>query len=113
MSRTKKEFEGIRDFYPYYLSQHQNPRNRALHFVGTSLLLILAVSIGWTKSWQFLPLLPLCGYGFAWCGHFFVERNKPATFTYPLLSFVCDFLMYFDILRMRITLFEPANDLNG
>ena len=89
----KNELKSFEEFWPHYLGEHRNPTNRALHFVGTSLvyaivLLALAASIRW------LLLAPLVGYGFAWVGHFFVERNRPATFTYPLWSLRGDFRMH-------------------
>ena len=43
--------------------------------------------------------LPLLGYGFAWVGHFFYEKNHPATFTYPTFSLLGDFRMWFSLLR--------------
>jgi len=36
----------------------------------------------------------LSGYGFAWCGHFFVEGNRPATFQYPVWSLIADWRMW-------------------
>jgi len=90
------------EFWPLYVSQHLNPICRALHFAGTSfvcLAFVLAVldSPGW------LLMAPLAGYGFAWFGHFFFEKNRPATFTYPLWSLRADFRMYrlMWLLRMR------------
>jgi hypothetical protein len=102
-------------FWPYYVSQHHNPANRRLHFVGTSgVLLCLAASL--LVSPYALILAPLCGYGFAWVGHFFVERNRPATFQYPLWSLLGDFRMFFLMalgrmgpeVRRAETLFPPA-----
>jgi hypothetical protein len=46
-----------------------------------------------------LAAIPVIGYGFAWVGHFFFEKNKPATFTYPFYSLASDFLLFFDLLR--------------
>lgn len=95
-------FQRFSEFYPYYLSEHQNLVCRRLHFVGSLLILcVLAYSLT-TQQWQWLILLPFLGYGFAWVGHFFFEHNRPATFTYPFYSFLADWVMFKDILLGRI-----------
>ena len=95
-------FASFREFYPYYLSEHENRTCRRLHFAGTSLVIgvILAAIVRGNPMW--LLLAPLAGYGFAWVGHFFFEKNKPATFKHPLYSFIGDWVMYWDVLRGKI-----------
>ena len=82
------------EFWPYYLGEHRLPRTRALHFFGTGLAIIVLVGAIVMQAWWFLLAAVVCGYLFAWIGHFFVERNKPATFTYPLWSLYSDFRMF-------------------
>lgn len=91
-------YKNFRDFYPFYLSEHQNVVCRRLHFVGTSLVIgiVLASIINNSYSWIWLALV--AGYGFAWIGHFVFEKNRPATFKYPFYSFIGDWVMYKDIL---------------
>jgi hypothetical protein len=81
------------EFWPFYLEQHRDPTNRRLHFVGSTLALgcVVAALLVTPIAWAFAPL---CGYGFAWVGHFFFEKNRPATFTYPLWSLMGDAKMY-------------------
>jgi hypothetical protein len=93
-----QEYARFSDFYPFYLGEHRNPICRRLHFVGSSLVLCSFVWVLITGYWLGLILLPLFGYGFAWVGHFFFEKNRPATFTHPLYSFMGDWVMYRDIL---------------
>lgn len=95
-------FRSFAEFYPYYLEEHANRTCRRLHFIGTSLVIGLALAALLSQQWALLWLLPLCGYGFAWVGHFFFEHNKPATFQYPLYSLRGDFHMYRDMLTGKI-----------
>lgn len=98
----KDSFSSLREFYPYYLQEHKNKTCRRLHVVGSFLVLgILAYALA-TQQYVYLWLMPLAGYGFAWVGHFFFEKNKPATFKYPLYSFVCDWIMLKDILLRKV-----------
>jgi hypothetical protein len=97
-----KPYSSFAEFYPYYLSQHSNLTCRRLHFVGTSLVLLIAIVLIWLNQWSLLWLVPIAGYGFAWAGHFFFEHNKPATFNYPLYSLWGDWVMWKDILIGRV-----------
>lgn len=94
-------YRSFAEFYPFYLSQHVNPVCRRLHLVGSSLALAVAAWLVSTGAWVWLPATLLIGYGFAWVGHFFFEHNKPATFEYPLYSFMGDWVMLFDCLTGR------------
>ena len=93
-----KDFKSLKEIYPYYLSEHQHPTSRRLHFIGTALLfLILAAAIYLSNYW-ILWLIPIVGYGFAWVGHFFFEKNKPATFKYPFYSLASDFILFYHLM---------------
>ena len=98
------EFASFRDFYPYYLSEHRNRTCRRLHFAGTLLVFVTFLVAVITTRWALLWLLPVFGYGFAWAGHFVFEKNRPATFRYPLYSLAGDFVMFRDVLTGRIRL---------
>jgi hypothetical protein len=91
---TGERFRSYQDFWPFYVSQHRDPVCRAAHFVGTSLVFVFLVSAILFDA-RFFMAMPVAGYGFAWIGHFFFEKNRPATFTYPLWSLRGDFEMYF------------------
>lgn len=95
-------FDSFREFYPFYLGEHANPISRRLHFIGScGVLALVAVAIVQRSGWWLLAALA-CGYGFAWVGHFFFEKNRPATFRHPLYSFLGDWAMFRDILTGRI-----------
>jgi len=85
-TQTAERFTRFADFYPFYLAEHSNPTCRRLHFVGS--LLVLAILVA--------------GYGFAWVGHFVFEKNRPATFQYPLYSLLGDWVMFKDMLTGRV-----------
>ena len=94
MTPTNGQYSSLDEFWPFYVSQHLNPVNRKLHFLGTTGGLLFAAGAACLRQ----PILALAAlgtaYGAAWIGHFAFERNRPATFTYPLLSFRADFRMY-------------------
>ena len=96
------DYARFRDFYPFYLGEHRDRTCRRLHFVGSTLVLITFVALLASGQWLWWFLLPLFGYGFAWIGHFFFEKNRPATFTHPFYSFVGDWVMYRDIIAGKI-----------
>ncbi len=98
-----QQFASFREFYPFYLNEHSNRMCRRMHFIGSTLVLIMLVMTCVTQHWVLLWTLPLLGYGFAWLGHFFFEKNRPATFTHPLYSFIGDWVMYWQILTRRVT----------
>lgn len=99
MERSCRSFA---EFWPVYLREHSRPHTRALHYIGTSLVVALALFALFTGKWLWLLALPVAGYLFAWIGHFAVERNRPATFTYPLWSLAADFRMWWLWLTGRI-----------
>jgi hypothetical protein len=95
----RKKYETFAEFYPAYLSEHSNRMCRRLHFVGTSLALTcLIVLLVTANAWWLLAAL-LCGYGFAWIGHFAFEKNQPATFRQPFYSFMGDWVLYWQMLN--------------
>lgn len=90
------------EFWDFYVAEHSQPLTRLLHFIGTSLSLVLLVWIIRSGDWIYFPLCLLVGYGFAWASHFFVEKNKPATFKYPLWSLISDYKMSFYMLTGKM-----------
>jgi hypothetical protein len=100
---AKPPFASFEAFYPFYLGEHANVVNRRLHFIGTSLVIVLAISAFFLGP-QLLWALPVAGYGFAWVGHFIIEKNRPATFKHPLWSLMGDFRMYADIVRGKVSI---------
>ena len=89
----QSRFNSFADFWPHYLSEHGKPATRALHAAGTIIAVVLLVSLIATGRWWLFPLAFVPGYGLAWTGHFFIERNRPATFKHPLWSFMGDWKM--------------------
>jgi hypothetical protein len=87
------KFESYEQFWPFYVKEHSTQACRALHFAGTSLALVAIVAGILVARW-WLVAAPVAGYGFAWAGHFVFEKNRPATFAYPLWSLRADFRMY-------------------
>ncbi len=106
----KERIQIYNEFYKFYLSEHQNKTSRILHFIGTFLVFIfigIAIFMGWSWQWIFVPIV---GYGFAWVGHAFFEKNKPATFQYPIWSLISDFKLFFDIITGRLS-FDSSKDI--
>lgn len=99
---SKERIENFEAFWPFYLNEHALQTTRRFHFVGTTLGLLCAL-FGLTQGapgWILFGLIP--GYGFAWVSHFFIEKNKPASFSYPLWSFRADLKLWVLTLTGRI-----------
>lgn len=99
-----QNFNNFKEFYEFYLEEHKNPKTKLLHFLGTSAALLgfylaLAVHIIFLFASLFL------GYGLAWFSHFYIEKNRPATFKYPLRSFLADFVMFSEVIRGKHKIF--------
>lgn len=97
-------FKSFKDFYPFYLSQHSDPVCRRLHVLGSLTVLAALAAVLLSQQWLWLLVVPFIGYGFAWVGHFVFEKNKPATFTHPVYSFMGDWVMLWQTLTGRIRL---------
>ncbi len=98
----RSHYKTLKEFWPFYLHEHSVSLNRILHFIGSTLgLVIFVIAIGTQKFWLIAPAL-ISGYAFAWFGHFFLEKNRPATFRYPLKSFLSDWRMWYYMLTGRI-----------
>ena len=94
-----REFKTFEEFWPYYVSEHREKATRVLHFVGTTAAIgCVAGAVVFKKKWL-LAVAPVAGYGFAWASHFFIEKNKPATFKYPAWSLRADFVMWWKMVR--------------
>ena len=97
-----KRYARFSEFWPFYLAEHAKPQTRALHYLGTSLVVVLALAALITGRYALLAAMPFAGYFFAWVAHFGVEKNRPATFTYPLWSLFADFKMWWLWLTGRL-----------
>jgi len=96
---SAERYNSLKEFYPFYLSENSDATCRKLHFTGTSLVFVILLFSISTQFWIGLAFIPIVGYGFAWIGHYFFEKNKPATFQYPFYSLASDFILFFDILK--------------
>ena len=106
-------YETFEDFWPFYVSEHLHPATRALHYLGTTVSLVLIV-LGAVLTQPVLFFAAVfAGYFFAWIGHFFVEKNRPATFTYPLYSLLGDYRMYWLALRGKMGAQVAAVEASG
>jgi hypothetical protein len=94
--------QSFREFWPFYLHEHGREATRRLHFIGTSGALVLLITSVLLRSWGWIIAALVWGYGLAWIGHFFVERNRPATFRYPFWSLVADWKMWSLMLSGRL-----------
>ncbi len=100
-----ERYKTFKDFYPYYLSEHANKHTKLMHFIGTSIGIFFLIKFFLSFNFIYLLFALISGYAFAWVGHFFIEKNKPATFKYPFYSFIGDHKMYIEILQGKHKIF--------
>ena len=100
----------VLEYYPRYLLAHKNPINKLLHIVGNILTIVFVATVFiLSKVSLFILLLlfltPFIVYLGAWPGHFWFEKNKPATFKInPLLTKTCDWVMITQLLTGKLRL---------
>lgn len=99
---TNRRFNSFADFWPHYLAEHSKPATRMLHYVGTVTAIGFVITLIAIGRWWLFPIAFVPGYAFAWTAHFFIEKNRPATFTYPLWSFMGDWKMLALMLAGRL-----------
>ena len=99
-------FDSFHQFYPYYLSEHSKSGTKIFHFIGTILVIVYLIMFYAYLDFIYFLLIPISGYGFAWFSHLFIEKNKPATFRYPLYSLAGDFLMFWHIIIGKVKIFN-------
>lgn len=97
-----ERIRSFREFWPYYLGEHRLARTRHLHFIGSTLSLAWVAAAIAFRSWPLVLAAIGCGYAFAWAGHFLIEKNRPATFRYPLWSLAADWRMWSMMLTGRL-----------
>jgi hypothetical protein len=100
-----ERYKSFEDFYPYYIAEHDHKYTKLMHFIGTSISIYFLIKFVLSFNFLFILYALLAGYGFAWVGHFFIEKNKPATFKYPFYSLKGDYKMYLEILQGKHKIF--------
>ena len=100
-----ERYKSFEDFYPYYISEHDHKYTKLMHFIGTSISIYFLIKFILSFNFLFILYALLSGYGFAWVGHFYIEKNKPATFKYPFYSLKGDYKMYLEILQGKHKIF--------
>ncbi len=99
-----EKYKSFEEFWPFYLNEHSKPATRLFHFIGSTLGILFLVSAIIQLNPLFILHGLLVGYFFAWVSHFFIEKNKPATFKYPLWSFLGDWKMWYWCLTGKLKL---------
>ena len=99
---TPKKVESFEEFWPFYVRKHSLPSTRIMHFVGTTASFLVIGAAAALQMWWLLLAAPVAGYGMAWISHFGIEKNKPASFKYPLWSFLADMKLWALMLTGRM-----------
>ncbi len=86
-------YKSFEEFWPFYVAEHSKSGTRWFHLLGTTAGLATVVYFVASGKWWLFPLGLIPGYGCAWLAHFVIEKNRPATFEYPLWSFLADYKM--------------------
>ena len=92
----------LNSYYKYYLTLHENPKCKLLHFIGQLVTILFTIYVISNLYWYFIPIIPFVIYPFAWSGHYLFEKNEPAAFHNPIYAKLSDWLMFRDIILGRL-----------
>ncbi|PXW16077.1 hypothetical protein C8D70_10414 [Chryseobacterium sp. CBTAP 102] len=109
LTAMAERIKTYREFYQFYLTEHSKTGTRIFHFIGTFLVFFVIWYVISSGKERFLWYIPIVGYGFAWFSHAVIEKNKPATFKYPLWSLISDFRLFFELLIGKQKFFTSNN----
>lgn len=90
---SDERIQSFEAFWPYYVGEHRLPSCRVAHYLGSVAAPVMLITALALQLWWLVLLFPVAGYGPAWVGHFIIEKNRPATFTYPVWSLIADYKM--------------------
>ncbi|HVK69822.1 MAG TPA: DUF962 domain-containing protein [Polyangium sp.] len=99
---STKDIESFEEFWPFYVREHSLKATRTFHFAGTTAAGLTALAAIALRRPALVPIALVAGYGPAWFSHFFIEKNKPASFKYPLWSFAADWVMWSKMLTGKM-----------
>lgn len=97
----QKKSLSVKEFYPVYLTQHQNTMNRILHFIGTGLFGLCFITAMLFHNVIFFAMMPVAAFGFSWIGHVVFEKNKPGKLKFLFFTLMCDFILFGDLMMGR------------
>ena len=92
----------FKNYYQHYLTLHQNVWNRRLHVGGQIATILFTAFVIFKGMWMLLLAAPFIVYPFAWAGHLYIEKNKPAAWSKPLWAKACDWVMFKDWLMGKV-----------
>ncbi len=96
---STKDIQSFEEFWPFYVGEHARKATRLLHFAGTTVAGATALAALVLRRPSLVPIALVAGYGPAWFSHFFIEKNRPASFKYPLWSLAADWVMWSKIIQ--------------
>jgi hypothetical protein len=94
----EQRFRTFDEFWPHFVRIHAKKATRLVHFAGTTAAVVCITGGVVLRKPLLFAIAAAAGYGPAWAAHSFIEKNRPASFDYPLWSLQAGLLMWTMIL---------------